>query len=65
MNEPDYSFRAVDPDGIMRQVKLNADQAKKLKAGHPVTYVVKDERLFIDPEGRIVRTESARPAEAP
>jgi hypothetical protein len=40
-------------------------QATELKAGRPVTYVVNDERLFINAEGRIVRTESARPAEGP
>ena len=61
MDETLCTLRSIDPDGTIREVELTPAQALDLSAGQAIAYTPRDERIFIDEDGRITPREDARP----
>ncbi len=58
-----YTFRAVELDGTVREVEMNADQVLDIASGKPIAYYPRDERVTVGADGTITRRrESAVPA---
>ncbi len=59
-----YALRSVEADGTTRETQLDAGQALDLGSGRPVAYFPHDERLHIDEQGQLLRSDSAVPRAA-
>ncbi len=56
-----YTLRSRNPDGTVKEVSIEWDQAHDLAAGRPIAYTPRDAHVAIEDDGTVVHREDARP----
>jgi hypothetical protein len=56
-----YTLRSRNPDGTIKEIAIDWDQAHDLAAGRPIAYTPRDAHVAVEEDGTVVHREDARP----